>query len=36
MIRDLWQNGTNSVHDIRVMNTDAKYHLSMTPGKCLQ
>ena len=36
MIRDLWQNGTNSVHDIRVVNTDAKSHLANTPERCLQ
>ena len=24
LIRDLWQNRTNSVHDMRVVNTDAK------------
>ena len=23
LIRDLWQQGTNSVHDMRVVNTDA-------------
>ena len=22
LIRDLWQNGTDSVHDMRVVNTD--------------
>ena len=29
-------NGTNSVHNMRVVNTDAKYYLSKTPEKCLQ
>ena len=36
MIRDLWQNGTDSVHDMRVMNTYAKYHLAKTTDICLQ
>ena len=35
LIRDLWQNGTASVHNMRVVNTDAKYHLEKTPEKCL-
>ena len=26
LIRDLWKNGTDSVHDMRGMNTDAKSH----------
>ena len=36
LIRDLWQNGTDSVHDMRVVNTDAKSHLAKPPDKCLQ
>ena len=36
LICDLWQNGTDSVHEMRVVNTDAKYHSAKTPGKCLQ
>ena len=36
LIRDLWQDRTDSVHDMRVINTDTKYHLSKTPAKCLQ
>ena len=36
LIRDLCQNGNNSVHDMRVVNTDAKSHLAKTPEKCLQ
>ena len=36
LICDLWHNGTYSVHDMRVMNTDAKSHLENTPEKCLQ
>ena len=31
LIRDLWQKGTASVHDMRVVNTDAKSHLAKTP-----
>ena len=36
LIRDLWHNGTDSVHDMRVVNTDAKSHLAKTMEKCLQ
>ena len=36
MIRDLWHNGTDSVHDMRVVNNDAKYYLSKTQDNCLQ
>ena len=36
LIRDLWQNGTDSVNGMRVVNTEAKYHLAKTPEKCLQ
>ena len=36
LIRDLRQNGTDSVHEMRVVNTDAKSHSAKTPGKCLQ
>ena len=35
LIRGLWKNGTESVHDMRVMNTDAKSHSAKTPEKCL-
>ena len=28
LIRDLLQNGTDSVNDMRVVNTDAKYHMA--------
>ena len=31
LIRDLWLNGTDSVHYMRVMNTDAKPHSAKTP-----
>ena len=36
LIRDLCQNGTDSVHDMSVVNTDAKTHAVKTPEKCLQ
>ena len=36
LIRDIWQNGTDSVHDMRVVNTDAKTHSMKSPEKCLQ
>ena len=36
MIRDLFQNGTDSVHGMSVVNTDAKFHLAKTPEKFLQ
>ena len=29
-------NGTDSVHDMRVVNTDAKSQLAKTPENCLQ
>ena len=35
LICDLLQNGTESVDDMRVMNTDAKSHSAKTPDKCL-
>ena len=36
LIRDLWKNGNISVHNMRVVNTDAKSLLVKTPEKCLQ
>ena len=36
LIRDLWQNGTDIVHNMRVVNTDAKSHMAKAPEKCLQ
>ena len=36
LIRDLWQNGTGSVHDMCVVNTDAKFHLAKTLEKYLK
>ena len=36
LIRDLCQNGTGGVHDMRVVNTDAKSHSEKPLEKCLQ
>ena len=36
LICDLWKNGTNSVHDMHVVNTDAKSHRTKDPERCLQ
>ena len=35
LIRELWYNGTDSVHDISVMNTDAKSHSEKLPENYL-
>ena len=35
LIRDLWQNGTDSVHDMHVVNTDTKSHITKDTEKCL-
>ena len=31
LIRDLWQQGTGSVHDMRVVNTDALSYVRKSP-----
>ena len=31
MIRDLWHNGIDSIHNMRVVKTDAKYHSEKKP-----
>ena len=36
LIRDFFKNGIDSVHDMRVLNTDSKSHSAKTPEKCLQ
>ena len=36
LIRDLCQNGTDSVHSMRVMNTYSKSHSEKKSEKCLQ
>ena len=33
--RDLWKQGKDSVHEMRVMNTDALTHMTKDPGRCL-
>ena len=35
MIRDLWNQGTDSIQDMRVVNTDDISYQSKTPEKCL-
>ena len=35
LIWDLWQQGTDSVHDMRVVNTDALSYVRRSPEKCL-
>ena len=35
LIRDLWQEGTDSVHDMHVVNTDAPTHRTNDPVRCL-
>ena len=35
LFRDLWKNGTGSVHDMLVVNIDAKSHSEKTPENCL-
>ena len=35
LIRDLWQQGTDSVRDMRFVNTDALSYVRKTPEKCL-
>ena len=35
LIRDLWQQGTDSVHDMPVVNTDAPTYQKKEPEKCL-
>ena len=36
LIRDLWQQRTDSVHHMRVVNTDALSYVRRSPEKCLQ
>ena len=35
MIRDIWTQGTDSIHNMRVVNTDAVSYQSKTSEKCL-
>ena len=36
LLRELWQNGTDSVHGMRIVNTDAKSYWEKSPEKCLE
>ena len=36
LIHDLYQNDTESSHDMRVVNTNAKYHSAKPPDNCLK
>ena len=36
LIQDLWTQGTDIIHDMRVMNTDAVYYQSKPPEKFLE
>ena len=36
LIRDLWQQVTDSVHDMRVVKTDTLSYVQKTPEECLQ
>ena len=36
LIRDLWTYGTDSIHDMRVVNTDAVSYQYKTLEKCLE
>ena len=36
LIRDLWMHGTYSIHDMRVVNTDAISYQYITPDKCME
>ena len=36
LIRGLWTQGTDSIHNMRVVNTDAVSYQYKTPEKCLE
>ena len=36
LICDLWHQGSGNVHDMRVVNTDAQWHRTKDPERCLQ
>ena len=36
LLQELWQNGTDSVHDMRVVNTDAKSYWEKSPKQFLE
>ena len=35
MIHDLWKKGNDSVHIMRVVNTDTKSYMTNIPERCL-
>ena len=35
LIHELWQQGTDSVHNMRVVNTDAPTHRTKDPARCM-
>ena len=36
LLQDLWHNGTDIVHNMRVVNTDAKSYSEKSPKRCLE
>ena len=36
LIRDLWKQGMDSIHNMRVVNTDATSYQCKYPDKCLE
>ena len=36
LIQDIWTQGTNSIHDMRVVNIDAVSYQSKNTEKCLE
>ena len=36
LIRDSWTQGTDSIHDMRVVNTDTASYQYKNPNKCLE
>ena len=36
LIQDLWNKGTDRIHYMHVMNTDAVYYQYKTPEKCME
>ena len=36
LVHDLWQIGTDSIHDMCVVNNDSLYHQNKLQYKCLQ
>ena len=36
LIHDYWQQGTDSVHAMQVVNTEVQYHRTKDPDRCLQ